>query len=288
MRGCGPTGSVTGCAARHEARHSPRLRLAPLCSQPRPRPGVAELGVVSRLDAHLAAMSFSFLQLDSYSAGERFFCLLCARQFRFPVHARGRAMRLRSTFSQARRFAVRVRFSGEALAGVPGFAARRGFGRFLRAANLPVRVGALPSVLRATRALGRRFSARLQTRRASHWFVESFAAMRGDLSRFLRAGLSLLDHAASSSAKRSEPRFRNGRVSCGTPCSPITLRRRTKANKRLTMALQRTAPGGSGLSQPVLLRPARQPIRGSFPALHRWAQAAPALRRPPRSLSLGR
>src|SRR5436190_8856275 len=41
-------GSVAGCAARHEARHSPRLRLAPPCSQPRPRPGVAELGVVRR------------------------------------------------------------------------------------------------------------------------------------------------------------------------------------------------------------------------------------------------
>src|SRR5260221_13534723 len=44
-----PTGSVTGCAARHEARHSPRLPLAPPCSQPRSRPGVAELGVVRRL-----------------------------------------------------------------------------------------------------------------------------------------------------------------------------------------------------------------------------------------------
>src|SRR6266446_5766504 len=47
-RGSHPTGSVTGCAARHEARHSPRLRLAPPCSHPRPRPGVAELGVVRR------------------------------------------------------------------------------------------------------------------------------------------------------------------------------------------------------------------------------------------------
>src|SRR6266446_4509921 len=51
-RGCGPTGSVTGCAARHEARHIPRLRLAPPCSQPRPRPGVAELAVVRRRYAH--------------------------------------------------------------------------------------------------------------------------------------------------------------------------------------------------------------------------------------------
>ena len=58
--------------------------------------------------------------------------------------------------------------------------------------------------------------------------------------------------------------------------------------RRLTMALQRTAPGGSGLSQPLLLRPARQPIRGGFPALHRWAQAAPARSRPPRSLSFCR
>src|SRR5438067_1503967 len=51
-RGGGPTGSVTGCAARHEARHSPRLRLGPPCSRPRPRPGVAELGVVRRLYTH--------------------------------------------------------------------------------------------------------------------------------------------------------------------------------------------------------------------------------------------
>jgi len=49
QRGSCPTGSVTGCAACHETRHSPRLRLAPPCSHPRPRPGVAELGVVRRL-----------------------------------------------------------------------------------------------------------------------------------------------------------------------------------------------------------------------------------------------
>src|SRR5882672_12542370 len=52
-----PTGSVTGCAARHEARHSPRLRLAPACSSPRPRPGVAELGVVRRLRALCARLT---------------------------------------------------------------------------------------------------------------------------------------------------------------------------------------------------------------------------------------
>ena len=38
----------TGCAARHEAQHSPRLRLAPACCHARPRPGVAELEVVRR------------------------------------------------------------------------------------------------------------------------------------------------------------------------------------------------------------------------------------------------
>src|SRR5438067_2222070 len=37
-RGCRPTASVTGCAGRHEARHSPRLRLAAACSPPRPCP----------------------------------------------------------------------------------------------------------------------------------------------------------------------------------------------------------------------------------------------------------
>src|SRR5947207_9193941 len=52
-RGFSPIGPVTGCAPRHEARHSPRLRLAPPCSQPRPRPGVAELGVVRRLRTSL-------------------------------------------------------------------------------------------------------------------------------------------------------------------------------------------------------------------------------------------
>ena len=38
--------------ARHEARHSPHLRLAPACSQPRPRLGVAELGAVGRRQPH--------------------------------------------------------------------------------------------------------------------------------------------------------------------------------------------------------------------------------------------
>ena len=122
-------------------------------------------------------------------------------------------MRLRSTFSQARRFAVGVRLAGEALAYVPAFAARRGFGRHLRATNLPVRVGALPSVLRATRALGRRCAVQLQTRRARRWCGESFAATRGDLSRFLRVDEGSLANVAGGSTKGSARRFRNGRLS---------------------------------------------------------------------------
>ena len=187
-------------------------------------------------------MSDTFHQFDCRFAGGRFFAFLCARQFRFPVHAQRCSMRPRSTLSQARRFAAGVSLSGEALAYVPAFAARRGFGRFLRATNLPERVGAQPSQLRSTGVLGRRFSARLQTRRVSRWFVAGFAATRGDLSRSLRAGLGSLAHSASSSTKCSEPRFRNGRVSCGAPCSLITLQRHAKENKRLTRALQLTAP----------------------------------------------
>ena len=38
--------------SRHEARHMPRLRLAPPCSRARSRVAVAELGVVRRLRAH--------------------------------------------------------------------------------------------------------------------------------------------------------------------------------------------------------------------------------------------
>ena len=187
-------------------------------------------------------MSDYFHQLDSRFAGESFFALLCARQLEFAVVARRRAMRLRSTSSQARRFAAGVSHSAEALAYVQAFAATCGFRRSLRATNLPARVGAQPGVLRAMRAHGCRSAARLQTRRGRRWFVESLAATRGDLSRSLRAGLGSLAHAASSSTKCSEPRFRNGRVSCGAPCSLITLQRHAKENKRLTRALQLTAP----------------------------------------------
>ena len=152
-------------------------------------------------------------QLASQCAGGSFFALLCARQLGFAVPARRRARRLRATLSQARRFAVGVRLAGEALAYVPAFAARRGFGRFLRAENLPVRVGSLPSVLRATRVLGCRFAARLQTRRASRWFGESFAATCGDLARFLRVDEGSLANVAGGSTKGSARRFRNGRIS---------------------------------------------------------------------------
>ena len=158
-------------------------------------------------------MTESFIQLDSRSAGGSFFALLCARRLGFAVHARRRAMRLRSTSSQARRFAAGVRLSGEALAFVPAFAARRGSGRHLRVTNLPERVGALPSVLRATRVLGCRFSARLQTRCERRWFVESFAAVRGDLFRSLRVDEGLLADVAGSSTQGSGRRFRNRRLS---------------------------------------------------------------------------
>ena len=131
----------------------------------------------------------------------------------FAGQARSDSMRLRSTLSQARRFAVRVRLSAAALADVPAFAARCGFGRHLRVTNLPVRVGALPSLLRSTRALGCRFSARLQTRRARRRFVESLAATRGDLSRPLRADEGLLAGVAGGSTNGSGRRFRNGRLS---------------------------------------------------------------------------
>ena len=158
-------------------------------------------------------MSDYFHQFDSRLAGESFFAFLCARPFWFAVHTRRRSMRLRSTSSPARRFAVEVSLSSEALAYVPAFAAERGFWRFLRAANLPERVGAQPGVLRSTRALGHRFSARLQTRRERRWFVASFAATRGDLSRPLRADEGLQAGVAGSSTLGSGRRFRNGRLS---------------------------------------------------------------------------
>ena len=158
-------------------------------------------------------MSDYFHQLDSRFAGESFFALLCARQLEFAVVARRRAMRLRSTSSQARRFAAGVSHSAEALACVPGFAARCGFGRHLRVTNLPERVGAQPGVLRSTRALGHRFSARFQTRRGRRWFVESLAARPGDLSRTLRVAEGLLADVAGGSTQGSARRFRNGRVS---------------------------------------------------------------------------
>ena len=158
-------------------------------------------------------MSDCFHELASRFAGGSFFSSLCARPFGFAGHVRSCSMCLRSTFSQARRFAVGVSLSGEALAFVPAFAAEGGLGRFLRATNLPERVGAQPGVLRATRALGRRFGARLQTCRASRWFGESLAAMRGDLSRSLRVDEGLLAGVAGASTQGSARRFRNGRVS---------------------------------------------------------------------------
>ncbi len=231
-------------------------------------------------------MSDYFHQLASRFAGESFFAFLCTRQFRFAGHARRRSMRLRSTLSQARRFPVRVCFSGAALAYVPAFAARRGFRRFLRATNLPERVGELPSVLRSTRVLGRRFSARLQTRRERQWFVAGFAAARGDLSRSLRADEGLLEDAASSSTSAPGDAFGTEEFPCGRPCSPITLRGRTKNEKRLTMALQLTAPRvtvAAVLACAFLLRAFHFRSSYVFPSLHPRSYRA-ALRL---SLSLG-
>ena len=158
-------------------------------------------------------MSDCFHQLDSRFAGESFFSSLCARPFGFTGHARSCSMRLRSTSSPARRFVAGVSLSGEALTFVPAFAAEGGCGRFLRATNLPERVGALPSVLRSMWVLGCRFSARLQTRRERRWFVASFAATRGDLSRSLRVDEGLLAGVAGASTQCSARRFRNGRIS---------------------------------------------------------------------------
>ena len=158
-------------------------------------------------------MNDTFHQFDSRFAGESFFALLCARQFGFAGHARSGSMHLRATSSQARRFAAGVRFSAEALASIPAFAARRGSGRHLRVTDLPERVGALPSLLRSTRVLGLRFSARLQTRRASRPFGESLAATRGDLSRLLRVDEGLQVGVAGGSTQGSARCFRNGRLS---------------------------------------------------------------------------
>ena len=158
-------------------------------------------------------MSNTFHQLASRSAGGSFFAFLCARPLGFAGHARCCSMRLRATLSQARRFAAGVSLSAEAPAYVPVFAATCGFGRHLRVTNLPERVGALPSLLRATRVLGCRFSARLQTRRGRRCFGESFAATRGDLSRSLRVDEGLLAGVAGSSTQGSGRRFRNGRLS---------------------------------------------------------------------------
>ena len=176
-------------------------------------------------------MNQCFHQLASQCAGGSFFALLCARPLGFAGQAWRRSMRLRAASSPARRFVAGVEFAGAALADVPAFAAARGCGRHLRATNLPERVGALPSVLRSTRALGGRFAARFQTRRARRWFGESLAARRGDLSRTLRVDEGLLAGVAGGSTKGSARRFRNGRVSCGAPGSPITPQRRTKARK---------------------------------------------------------
>ena len=230
-------------------------------------------------------MNQCFHQLAGQCAGGSCFGLLCARPLGFAGQAWRRAMRLRATSSPARRFVAGVEFTGAALAYVPAFAARRGFGRHLRATNLPERVGAQPGVLRSMRALGRRFAARLQSRRERRGCVESFAATRGDLSRFLRVDEGSLANVAGGSTKGSARRFRNGRLSCGAPGSLITPQRRTKAKKRLTMALQRTAPRVTVAAIPVRCRLVRS-WRSLTSVAAIFVPPSQLPRRAPQSLSL--
>ena len=64
---------------------------------------------------------------------------------------------------------------------------------------------------------------------------------------------------ASLVVRRSAPGdgFGTEEFPCGAACSLITLRRRTKAKRRLTMALQRTAPRVTVAAIPVRGRPVR-------------------------------
>ena len=86
---------------------------------------------------------------------------------------------------------------------------------------------------------------------------------------------------ASLVVPRRAPRdgFGTEEFPCGAPCSPITLRRGTKAEKRLTMALQRTAPRAGARHAGCSYRLRPQPPFRSQRAAHRLA---------PQSLSLSR
>ena len=211
-------------------------------------------------------MSEYFHQFDSRFAGGSFFALLCARQLGLAVEARRRAMRLRATLSQARRFAVGVSLSGAALAYVPAFAARCGFGRHLRATNLPERVGAQPSLLRSTRVLGLRFSARLQTCRERRWFGESFAATRGDLSRSLRVAEGLQAGVAGNSTKGSARRFRNGRLSLRRGVFSHHSAAKNQQRKTANNGAAENCSGRQHVSRWLLpAEPAAQPARHALP-----------------------
>ena len=150
------------------------------------------------------------LQLVSQLAGGGFFWLLCARPLGSAGHAASCSRPLRSTLSLGdRRFVAQGQFAGAALAYVAASAAARGSRPFLRASgSFPARVGSAATLLRARLALGHRFSARFQRRRAPRSFVGRVAATRGS-RRALRATAASLAHVAGGSTRFSEPPFRS-------------------------------------------------------------------------------
>ena len=94
---------------------------------------------------------------------------------------------------------------------------------------------------------------------------------------------------ASLVAPRRAPRdaFGTEEFPCGAACSLITLRRRTKNEKRLTMALQRTAPRVTVAAIPVRCRPVRSWL--SFTSVAAFFVPPSQLpRHAPPSLSLSR
>ena len=232
-------------------------------------------------------MSDCFHQLASRFAGESVFACLCARQLGFAVHARRPSMGLRSTSSQTRRFAVRV--------------------------ALPVRLWLTFRALRRGAASGA-FSGR-RTYRSESVRCRAFCARRGLSGTAFRRGFRLAARVGASSRalrpraaifpaacewtkacwtmrlvhRRSAPRdaFGTEDFPCGAAGSLITLRPRTKNEKRLTMALQRTAPRVT-----VAAIPARCPLVRSWrcptSVAAFFVPPSQLPRRAPQSLSLRR
>ena len=155
-------------------------------------------------------------------------------------------MRPRSTGSaRDRRSATAVTHPGVRLSFVPAFAADASSRRSVRVTKAHrSRVFRGPSRLRSTRALGRPAAATGHFSSARGWFVPPLAATPGSRCSLRATGCSLAD-AAGSSTNHSVRAFPIGTDSSCHMFSPITLRRKSHANKRRTRALQRTAPGGS-------------------------------------------